>query len=339
MRTLYLIRHGHPDIPLGERWCLGRTDLPLAPIGRMQAALLPFCTELRDKPVYSSYLTRALETAYPLRPEPLIRDGLEEQDLGEWDGLPFSEIMVRWPELYAAREKNPDLWPESAETTDSVRQRMHAAVLRCLQETEGDLVIVSHKSAIASLTGQRPKLLHTSISTLNWDGKNLTPIEVGRLPHPALTEEVCMALLRAAGTPEPVIAHCRAVSEKAMRLADRAEEVGAAPNRENLYAASLLHDIARTEPHHAAVGAAWLRTLGYPEIADIVARHHDWEGEEIDDAALLFLADKYLQGDREVTLHERFALSRARCSTPEAIQAHGRRLEAAERIENTLNRS
>jgi putative nucleotidyltransferase with HDIG domain len=339
MRTLYLIRHGHPDIPLGERWCLGRTDLPLAPIGRMQAALLPFCTELRDKPVYSSYLTRALETAYPLCPEPLIRDGLEEQDLGEWDGLPFSEIMVRWPELYAAREKNPDLWPESAENTESVRRRMHAAVLRCLEETEGDLVIVSHKSAIASLTGQRPKLLHTSISTLSWDGKKLTPLEIGRLPHPALTEEVCMALLHAAGTPEPVIAHCRAVAEKALRLADRAEEVGAAPDRQRLYAAALLHDIARTEPDHAAVGAAWLRTLGYTDVADIVARHHDWEGDVLDDAALLFLADKYLQGDREVTLHERFALSRTRCLTPEALQAHGRRLEAAERIENTLNRS
>ena len=148
-----------------------------------------------------------------------------------------------------------------------------------------------------------------------------------------------MSLLRAAGTPEPVVAHCRAVAEKALRLADRAEEVGAAPNRENLYAAALLHDVARTEPGHAAVGAAWLRTLGYPEIAEIIARHHDWEGEEIDDAALLFLADKYLQGDREVTLSERFALSRARCTTPEALQAHGRRLEAAERIENTLNRS
>jgi putative nucleotidyltransferase with HDIG domain len=148
-----------------------------------------------------------------------------------------------------------------------------------------------------------------------------------------------MALLHAAGTPEPVIAHCRAVAEKALRLADRAEEVGAAPDRQRLYAAALLHDIARTEPDHAAVGAAWLRTLGYTDVADIVARHHDWEGDVLDDAALLFLADKYLQGDREVTLHERFALSRTRCLTPEALQAHGRRLEAAERIENTLNRS
>ena len=197
MRKVYLVRHGHPDIPLGERWCLGRTDLPLAAVGRMQAALLPFDPELTGKPVFSSYLMRAIETARPLCAEPRIVPGLEEQDLGEWDGLPFSEIMVRWPELYAAREKNPDVWPESAETPESVRHRMHRAVLSCLQESEGDIVIVSHKSAIDSMTGQRPKLLHTSVSVLEFDGEMLTPAEVGRIPHPELTEEVCLALLHA----------------------------------------------------------------------------------------------------------------------------------------------
>ena len=144
MRRVYLIRHGHPAIPLGERWCLGRTDIPLGPVGRMQASLLPYDPELTGKPVFSSYLARAVETAYPLCPEPQIMDGLQEQDLGEWDGLPFSEIRVRWPELYEAREKNPDLWPESAESTESVRKRMHAAVLRCLEGSDGDIIIVSH---------------------------------------------------------------------------------------------------------------------------------------------------------------------------------------------------
>jgi putative nucleotidyltransferase with HDIG domain len=305
----------------------------------MQAALLPFDPELKEKPVFCSYLSRAVETAQPLCPEPMIRDGLEEQDLGEWDGLPFSEIMVRWPELYEAREKNPDIWPKSAETTDSVRRRMRRAVLRCLEETEGDIVIVSHKSAIDSMTGQRQKLLHTSVSILEWDGEKLTPVEVGRVPHPELTEEVCFALLHAAGTPEHVIAHCRAVAEKAMQLADRAQAAGAAVDRELLFSAALLHDIARTEPDHAALGAAWLRTLGYPEVAEVVAQHHDFEGGKLNEAALLYLADKYVQGDREVPLEERFAESRARCTTGDALQAHERRYETAKQIEKLLNRS
>ena len=31
MRALYLIRHGHPDFPIGSRICLGQTDTPLGP--------------------------------------------------------------------------------------------------------------------------------------------------------------------------------------------------------------------------------------------------------------------------------------------------------------------
>ena len=85
--------------------------------------------------------------------------------------------------------------------------------------------------------------------------------------------------------------------------------------------------------------AAWMRTLGYPKVAEVIAQHHDYEGEELNEAALLYLADKYMQGDREVPLEERFAASRQRCTTEEALQAHNRRLETAKRIENMLNRS
>ena len=339
MRHVYLIRHGHPDIPLGERWCLGHTDLPLAAIGRMQAALLPYEPLLMGKPVFSSYLSRAVETACPLCPSPRIMAGLEEQNLGEWDGLPFTEIMVRWPELYAAREKNPDIWPESAETTESVRQRMYDAVMRCLKESDGDIVIVSHKSAIASLTGQRQKLLHCTISTMLWDGKNLTADEVGRVAHPSLNEEICLSLLAAAKTPEQVVSHCRAVADKAVQLDDKAKEKGIRVNRSLLFSSALLHDIARTEPDHAQLGAAWMRTLGYPDVAEILAQHHDYEGSGLDEAALLYLADKQISGTHEVTLEERFSQSAERCKTEEALAAHAKRLKAAMRIEENLNRS
>ena len=44
-RRVYLIRHAMPDIPLGERWCVGgNSDFPLNALGRMQAALLPTMT-------------------------------------------------------------------------------------------------------------------------------------------------------------------------------------------------------------------------------------------------------------------------------------------------------
>ena len=139
-----------------------------------------------------------------------------------------------------------------------------------------------------------------------------------------------------------MIAHCRAVAEKAIQLLDRLESGapdGVKLHRDLLRSAALLHDIARTQPDHAAVGAAWIRTLGYPDVADIVSLHHDFSGPEHSEAALLFLADKYEQGDREVSLEERFSASLSRCQTPDALQAHAKRFETAKRIENYLYRS
>ena len=338
MRYVYLIRHAMPDIPLGERWCVGRTDLPLGTVGRMQAALLPYVPELCGKPVFCSHLSRAVDTARPLCPDPMIREGLEEQDMGVWDGLSFTEIQSLYPELYAAREHNPSLWPESAEDMESVGKRMHAAVQRCLEESEGDIVIVSHKSAIDSITGSRPKLLHTSVSLLAWDGKALKPLEIGRVPHPELTEEVCMAVLSAAHTPEHVVAHCRAVAEKAICLASQTPPTCLPMDEELLFAAAMLHDIARSEPKHAETGAAWIRALGYPEVADVIALHHDWEGGALNEAAVLFLADKYIQGERHVTLEERFSASAAKCETQEAREAHSRRYQTALNLEKQLVR-
>ena len=337
MRTLYLVRHAMPDIPIGARWCVGRTDLPLGAVGRMQAALLPFVPELRGKPVFCSYLSRALDTARPLCSSPMVREGLEEQDMGIWDGLSFDEIMVRWPELYAAREKDPNLWPESAEDMISVGRRMRAALLRCLDESEGDIVVVSHKSAIDSITGQRPKLLHTSVSRVGWDGRELTPIEVGRLPHPKLTEEVCLAVLEAAGTPAHVVRHCRAVAAEARQLVKALPPEAPSLNLDLLTAAALLHDIARTQERHAETGAAWIRALGYPDVADCVALHHDPGSMVLNEATLLFLADKYIRGEQRVSLEDRFAASASRCETGDARAAHERRYRIARELEKCLH--
>ncbi len=328
MRRITLIRHAMPDIPLGERWCVGRTDLPLGTVGRMQAALLPFVPELSGRPVFCSRLSRAVKTARPLCPAPEIREGLEEQDMGLWDGLSFSEIRVRFPELYAARGKDPGLMPPGSESMEAVRSRMEAAVRGILRETEGDPVIVSHKSAIASLTGHREALDYISLSVLDED---LQPLSVGQSPHPALTGAVCAALLQAAGTPEPVAAHCRAVAEEALHLAE-----GFPVDRDLLYTAALLHDLARTEARHAETGAAWLRALGYPEHAAVIARHHDCESGEIDEAALLFLADKYIRHTQRVSLEERFRESEKKCISPEARDAHQKQYEQAVRLEKLV---
>ena len=49
----------------------------------------------------------------------------------------------------------------------------------------------------------------------------------------------------------------------------------------------------------------------------------------IDEAAVVYLADKLVQGDRTVTLKERFTASGEKCKTPEARVAHERRFRTA----------
>ena len=107
MKRVYLIRHCLPEFPGGEKYCLGRTDFPLGPEGLLQAEqtarALPPVTM-----VFSSPLRRAVQTAQAIG-EPVILEGLQELYAGDWDGLPFSEIRVRYPELYAARGITPGL--------------------------------------------------------------------------------------------------------------------------------------------------------------------------------------------------------------------------------------
>ena len=340
MRTIYLIRHAMPDIPLGERWCIGgQTDIPLGTLGRLQAALLPFVPALDGvETVFCSTLIRARETALPLCPDPITVDGLEEQRMGAWDGLPFTEIMRRFPALYAARENDSTLLPDGAETDEAVRLRMRAALLQCLRQSSGDIAVVSHKSAIASITGQRKKLGYTSVSLLEADGENLTVKEIGQLCKPKPDDPVCLALLQAAGADVCLIAHCKAVAALADELCAALSEKGITLDAAHIHHAALLHDLARTEKDHAALGAMWLKELGYPEIAEIVRQHHDPDTMELNEAAVVYIADKAVQGRKRVPVAERFDRSLLKCKTPEALAAHEKRRQTAETIQNEINR-
>ena len=338
-RTVYLIRHAMPDIPIGERWCIGgRTDLPLGDLGRLQAALLPFQPELKNlSAVFCSTLRRARETALPLCPEPREMPGLEEQDMGVWDGLPFTEIRARFPALYAAREQDPSLLPEGAESGEVLRARMEQAVRRCLSQSEGDIAAVSHKSAIAALAGQRSRLGYVSVTPLVFDGDGFAVEAVGISPHPALTDAVCLALLRAAGADEKLMAHCRAVAEQAVRLCDAVHQKGLSLDRELIWRAALLHDLAKGRPHHPALGALWLAELGYPDEAALVRQHNEPEAPGLTEAAIVFLADKTVRGSGTVTIEDRFAATRERCRTEDARAAHSRRLNTALALKKELN--
>ena len=120
---------------------------------------------------------------------------------------------------------------------------------------------------------------------------------------------------------------CAALREKGLSLDAR-----------SVHAAALLHDIARGGKDHAALGARWLSGLGYAKIAEIVRQHHDLNGTALDEAAVVYLADKAVRGTKRVSIDDRFAASLEKCTTPEARAAHARRFEAAKRIREKVNR-
>jgi len=344
MRKIYLIRHAHPDFPLNAHVCLGRTDTPLGPLGRMQARLL--AERLRGvelTAVFSSPLRRCRETAAALGREIVIIDALAEQDMGVWDGLDFDEIRLRWPELYARRAIDPALAPPGAEGMEAVRQRVMPALYDCLEHSRGDIAVVAHAFVIQAILAQlrgipleesRPlRPPYTGCVLLGYDGALRQDIQAS-LPEIPLTTALAERLLEVAGPGERVTAHCRAVAAETQRLA---QALPLTLDRETLAAAALLHDAARSESGHARVGADWLRELGYDAAAALVEQHHDLRSETLDEAALLYLADKCVREDRRVALAERFAESEKRCASEEARAAHARRRIAAERIRDQIN--
>lgn len=350
MRTIYLIRHGEPTFPDGERFCLSKTDLPLSPVGRMQGALLR--EWLTDKPVsgvYHSRSSRAKETAEFLSAAAVAVDGLHEIGVGQWEGLTFREIREDYPELYAARGKNPITNPiPGGEAAAVCRNRAVRALDGLLKHTAGDIAVVAHAGVNRILLCElleRPLKHYLTIpqpygcvNILEEDRGKWTVKEIGAQPHPALDSAACKRLLQAAGTPERVLRHCEAVAKKAVGLA---QELESGMDLTKLRAAALLHDIARTEEDHAAVGAEWLTKLGYPELAALVAGHHELSQQqetELSEAAVLYLADKLIQEDREVTLERRFAESLEKVTTWAGRQVHTRRYQQAKRVARLLER-
>lgn len=347
MRRLTLIRHGRPDFPVGEHVCLGLTDLPLSALGRLQAALYgPF---YRAEHVYSSYLSRAIRTAEFIDPKAEIVQGLEEMYTGVWDGLSFSEIRRRFPQLYELRGIEPNAPIPCSEDVSSCQRRFYAAVKQTMENCEGNVAIVAHATVIGSflckvlglpaVESRRFKLPYLGAYSFNYDGQ-FYHVKKPPLPQVQLDGEICRRLLKAAELPENICAHCQAVADEAALIARALNCKGCNLDLELIYNSALLHDICRREENHAEAGAKLIEQLGFGAAAEIIRQHHDLKSNDLDEAAVVYLADKLIAGTKKIGIEERFSASAQKCGSPEATVAHGRRQmqaqKLADRIQNIL---
>jgi len=152
------VRHGETNSNR-QGLALGRADVSLNETGRRQAELL--AVALSSQPivaVYSSPLSRTLDTARPIASAHgltvEIDSRLIEMDIGELDGLAFSEVRERYPGLLEAwvSEGGPARAMPGGERLIDVQARASDAVSSLAGlHSEQAICAVTHNFVILSL--------------------------------------------------------------------------------------------------------------------------------------------------------------------------------------------
>ena len=159
------------------------------------------------------------------------------------------------------------------------------------------------------------------------------------------TLDECAALFTKYKADERVIRHGEMVSLVSCSIAGILNVSGhMSLDVELVKTAALLHDIARDRPRHAAEGAAILKTSGFPRVGEIISTHMNIDYDEkksgVDEAAIVYLADKLVEEDKLITLHERFAGSAERYSgNTEAMHNIIKRRETAMLIKQQIEKT
>jgi putative nucleotidyltransferase with HDIG domain len=166
-----------------------------------------------------------------------------------------------------------------------------------------------------------------------------TPAEYDALCALAACREIptraeCEAILASHSVEPAIVRHSRLVAEVAQRIALALSRSGLALNLELVRAGALLHDLAKSQPEHASVGAAILNSMDFPQVATVVGSHTDLDfGDRLDESAIVYLADKLMSGEHPVTIDQRFEAALRRFSdNPPALDAAQRRMATAKAV-------
>ena len=158
------------------------------------------------------------------------------------------------------------------------------------------------------------------------------------------TAEECRVLTETIQcVPASIVAHSKAVAAVAYRLAQALNRAGVRVDSELVRTAALLHDIARSRKRgHAEAGARLLESHGFSRLAPVVGAHMDLETSEdqpVDEAQVVYLADKLVLGEQRVALAQRFAAPLKKYGAdPVAVAAIEKRRKNAGRILSKVER-
>lgn len=149
---LILVRHGETDYNKNHRF-QGRINVPLNKTGQDQARALALALKNETlTAIYSSPLSRSIETASHIRAfhsiTPLIEEnGLMEMDLGEFDGMDSGLWAEQNPDfLKVWLERPSSLKMPGGESLEEVQIRALSTINRITQAhpTKSTLLLSSH---------------------------------------------------------------------------------------------------------------------------------------------------------------------------------------------------
>ena len=155
------------------------------------------------------------------------------------------------------------------------------------------------------------------------------------------SREECLRLMERYGMLGNIVAHSLEVSRVALFLSAELNKRGQKIDLGLVEAASLLHDIAKTEclrtrKDHTQAGYDLLREIGYEKVGEIVAQHVWLNGEEdsisLSEEEVVNYADKRVRHDEIVTLEERFRDLKDRYGKDQ------RSIDYLERMEKTIRK-
>ncbi len=155
---LYFIRHGQTDWNL-KGMIQGSIDTELNETGIKQAEEL--CSKIissgiRFSKIYTSRQKRALKTAQiisnAVSVEYIPIDGLEEVNLGDWEGLSWKQVEERYPADYEDWYNNRRYTKvHNGESYQDMLERVLKALNIIIENNNEDVAIVTHNAVIMCL--------------------------------------------------------------------------------------------------------------------------------------------------------------------------------------------
>jgi broad specificity phosphatase PhoE len=209
LERIYLIRHGQTDWNREGRW-QGFEQTSLNSEGLAQAqALAEYLRQYPITAVYTSDLSRALQTANALAQalnlQPELDERWRERHLGIFQGLTRAEINARYPkEMDAMHTDRFNYVIPNGESQRQVQERAWEAWQQVINHAPGpEAAIVSHggtlKTLLMKLSNNDPDIAsaditNTSVTTVELSGGGWSIAEVAVTPHlvmvkPDVTEE------------------------------------------------------------------------------------------------------------------------------------------------------